>query len=223
MPIRTNRGRDAVYRRLWAWPMHNPVRLGGVMAGLVVVAVLASVAVGAEPHPASEATPDPATAATSQVSDADRTTRAATSPPSASRIVTSTAPAAPGSTTTAAGRSSTRVATIPEVDVPEVELAAALTTADAWARAWTNHPAGITATAWADQMRPLSTEEHWTQLLRVDPAGVPATTVTGAPTLLDAAPSLATVEVPTDGPRLRLTLLRTPEGWRVDAHDRAEP
>ena len=40
MPIRTHRGRAAVYRRLWGWPLRSPMHLVGA---LVLVAVVVSV------------------------------------------------------------------------------------------------------------------------------------------------------------------------------------
>lgn len=41
MPIRTHRGRAAVYRRLWGWPLRSPKHLVGavVLIGVVVTAV----------------------------------------------------------------------------------------------------------------------------------------------------------------------------------------
>ena len=41
MPIRTNRGRVAVYRKLWGWPMRSPQHL--IATALVVLAVVLSI------------------------------------------------------------------------------------------------------------------------------------------------------------------------------------
>ena len=39
MPIRTNRGRAAVYRRLWGWPLRSPRHLAASIIIFVVVVV----------------------------------------------------------------------------------------------------------------------------------------------------------------------------------------
>src|SRR5690242_8471873 len=45
MPIRTNRGRAAVYRRLWGWPLRSPRHLGASIIIFVVVVVALGVIV----------------------------------------------------------------------------------------------------------------------------------------------------------------------------------
>jgi hypothetical protein len=48
MPIRTNRGRAAVYRKLWAWPLRSPRHLAMAAFALAVLAIaLCSAAVPA--------------------------------------------------------------------------------------------------------------------------------------------------------------------------------
>jgi len=45
MPIRTNRGRAAVYRRIWGWPLRSSRHLLATLVGLVVVAVLVGIGI----------------------------------------------------------------------------------------------------------------------------------------------------------------------------------
>src|SRR6187551_1920285 len=40
MPIRTNRGRAAVYRRLWSWPLRSPNHLIATIVGFAVVIIV---------------------------------------------------------------------------------------------------------------------------------------------------------------------------------------
>ena len=37
MPIRTHRGRTAVYRRFWGWPVRSPKHLAGTLLALVAI------------------------------------------------------------------------------------------------------------------------------------------------------------------------------------------
>ena len=39
MPIRTHRGRAAVYRKFWGWPVRSPAHLTGTVLAAVVIAV----------------------------------------------------------------------------------------------------------------------------------------------------------------------------------------
>lgn len=51
MPIRTARGRAAVYRSLWAWPLRSPWHLvGAVVAVVALVGLVAALAPGGEPE-----------------------------------------------------------------------------------------------------------------------------------------------------------------------------
>jgi hypothetical protein len=71
-------------------------------------------------------------------------------------------------------------------------------------------------------MRPVTTDEQWPQLLTINPASVPATTVTGPPALTgNSGPTAAFVDVPTDALVLRMTVVRTPAGWRITGYDQA--
>ena len=98
----------------------------------------------------------------------------------------------------------------------------ALTVAKNWAHAWVNHPAGMTTTQWLDGLRPYTAEEYLaSRMATVDPANVPATAVTGDPVVVSSYTSSVQVVIPTDGPKLSITLSKTDAGWRVSEYDQA--
>ncbi|HYN92778.1 MAG TPA: hypothetical protein VES42_02885 [Pilimelia sp.] len=93
-----------------------------------------------------------------------------------------------------------------------------LSVARAFALAWLDHR-DVPADTWHAGMLPHSTEALSRKLAGVDPAGVPADRITGAPTLIPLAESVADVNVPIDAGTLRLRLV-APEGrWLVDGVD----
>lgn len=202
MPIRTHRGRAAVYRRFWGWPMRSPSHLVGTVVMVVAIVVAAGIVVpkllgdgGADAAPAGppssrQARPgaDPSTAAPSTSS---------TSQPMTTRLT------APLETPTSAAPS------------PQ-----ALDVAEKWAKAWVKHPDGITAKKWADGMSEYTTDEYLPVLRSVDPANVPASKVTGKPKARDSFSKSVEVEIDTDGPTLLITVVRTNAGWRVSEYDR---
>jgi hypothetical protein len=206
MPIRTNRGRGAVYRKLWAWPLRSPRHL---MIAAFVLAVLA-IAIGFIVPKAS----DP-------LSGGAPTTPVVTL---SNGMVVTVTPGAAG--TTAAGASSTTTSAVPRVTVPPPSTAPpapeALAVAEAWARAWVNHPAGMTSEEWTAQLAPLTTEEYLPQLRTVDPANIPSTTVTGKAEAITSSARAVDVKIATDGAELRLTVIATDSGWRVSAFNRAD-
>lgn len=196
MPIRTNRGRAAVYRRLWGFPLRSPRHL---VATVVAVAVLV-IGIGVViprllgPHGGI----GPAAAGSSSSTQPVATSDSASSP-------LSTRLTAPLVQPTSAPPS------------PE-----ALNVAEQFVRAWANHPAGITNAQWLDGLRPYTTEEYLNaQMTTVDPVNIPATKVTGDPAVVASYTSSVQVLVPTDGPKLSVTVSRTSDGWRVSGYDQA--
>lgn len=192
MPIRTHRGRAAVYRTIWGWPLRSPRHLAG--AGLVVAAFAVAVAV---------ALPDggdgPATAA----------------PPS----TTATNPFDPASRAQLPGAGPADPSPAPprSGEAP----AEALTVAEAWVRAFLDAPDGITTAQWAEQMRPYTTPEVFPVVQSVDPANVPEAQVIGEPRTVSAGAGKAEVDVPTTAVVVRLLLVPTPDGWRVAGFEQA--
>ncbi|HET9142538.1 hypothetical protein [Actinophytocola sp.] len=207
MPIRTNRGKAAVYRRLWAWPMRSPRHL--IATFLIVFAAVLSIGLfiprllgnqdgaGAEP---------PGSAPSNSVA-----------PPAA----TTTPP--PGTTTSAALSSSlpTRISTPTQAPTPAPPEPKALEVATQWAKAWVNHPAGVTNEQWLNGLRNYTTEEQLAVMATVDPANVPASAVTGKAVATESYTTSVDVHVPTDGGTVSILVIATPDGWRVAHYEQA--
>jgi len=200
MPIRTNRGRAAVYRRLWGWPLRSPRHLITAVVGFVVVVAVLAIAVaklsGPKPQPAAAPGTDTSTTTTENVVQAPPpSTETTTSGPLPTRL-----PAPPSPSTAA----------------PDPQ---ALDIAVRWTTAWANHPAGVSTYQWLQGLRPYTTEEYMTIMESIDPANVPATKVTGPATSISAVAGSIDVRVPTDGGPLAVTLIKTGDGWRVTHYD----
>ncbi|WP_197321435.1 hypothetical protein [Saccharomonospora sp. NB11] len=209
MPIRTNRGRAAVYRRLWGFPMRSPSHLVGTVVVVAAILVAAGVLVPrlvGEKQPTSPVTG--AAGTTSEQSSPDSTTE-----PSLDRETLPTRLSEPLVTPT------------PTQAAPE-----ALAVATQWVEAWVDVPDEDTtedtgedaAETWVEGLRPYTTPEFLPQLRTVDPANVTATKVVGEPKARTAYPRSVEVEIATDGPTLLVTVIDTDEGWKVTAYSEAE-
>ena len=198
MPIRTNRGRTAVYRRLWGFPLRSPRHLVATAVAVAVLIIGIGVTVprvlgrngGNAPVPARIEDTSSAQPGTSGDS---------TSLPFSTRL---TAPLVQ-----------------PSSAAPSPE---ALNMAKLFVQAWVNHPIGITNTQWLNGLRPYTTEEYLnSEMSSVDPVNIPATKVTGDPIVITSYTSSVQVVIPTDGPKLGVTVSKTSEGWRVSGYDQA--
>jgi hypothetical protein len=197
MPIRTNRGRTAVYRRLWGWPLRSPRHLMGTLVFLaILVTALGIVLPKAVGKPQAKASPTTGT-----------TSITATPPGVAAPVPTSNLPtrlSAPLATPTTAAANDDAVRVAKE-----------------WAAAWVDHPAGITSEQWLAKLKPFTTEEYLPVMASVDPANIPATKVTGEPSIGTSYTSSVQLTIPTDGPKLAITVVNTNAGWRVADYDQA--
>ncbi len=193
MPIRTHRGRAAVYRKFWGWPVRSPRHLTGTTLVVVVIAVGLSLALPGK-HQGNQARVMPPG-----------------SPRAGSSALVST-PAPPD----AGGAQVTRPPA-PSAPAP----AAALTVARSWVNAFLTVPKGITSQRWIEQLRPFTTDELFPELRSIDPANVPAAQITEAPRTVSVSAGSAEVDVPTTGVVVRLLLVSTPAGWRVASYERA--
>ena len=201
MPIRTNRGRAAVYRRLWGFPLRSPRHLAGTV--VVIAALIIAIGIAVPQLLGHRGGGAPA-----QTTGGQGGSESVPTPGSG-----------PDSTT---GPFSTRL-TAPLVQpssaAPNPE---ALNVAKLWAQAWVNHPAGMTQAQWLDGLRPYTTDEYLaSKMSTVDPANVPATAVTGEPAVVSSYTGSVQVVIPTDGPKLSITVSRTDAGWRVSEYDQA--
>jgi hypothetical protein len=79
--------------------------------------------------------------------------------------------------------------------------------------------AGRSPVSWVNRLRPRMTPELTQELSGVDPAGVPATRLTGAPTVIPRGARIADVLVPVDSGTLRLRLVLLADRWLVDGVD----
>lgn len=198
MPIRTNRGRAAVYRRLWGAPLRSPRHL--IVTVVILVGLIATMGflvprVLPEDARMSSANEQTVTAPTNQVAE-----------PSLSM---------------SAGPPETRLTEDPATPTSAPPDPQALEVAKKWAAAWVNHPKGITGEQWLKGLAPYTTEEYLPVMSSVDPANIPATKVTGKPVAVNSFTSSLEVDVPTDGPTLRITVVSTDDGWRVASYDQA--
>ncbi|MGH4012668.1 MAG: hypothetical protein ACRDSL_01755 [Pseudonocardiaceae bacterium] len=195
MPIRTHRGRAAVYRTLWGWPLRSPKHLAG--AGLVVIAIAAGVALALPGDGNGPTTAAPSSSVRENPFDpASRAQLPGARPGEPS----------PGSPWPSRG-----------TEAP----AEALAVADAWVRAFLTAPDGISSAQWAEQMRPYTTEEILPVLHSVDPANIPEAQVIGTPRTVSSGAGKAEVDVPTTAVVVRLLLVPTPAGWRVAGFEQA--
>ncbi|MGH3999675.1 MAG: hypothetical protein ACRDTJ_19700 [Pseudonocardiaceae bacterium] len=192
MPIRTHRGRGAVYRSLWGWPLRSPKHLAGT--GLALVAIAMGIGLALPDNQAGSARAVPSSSPRINSFDpASRPALAAVNPsaPPQARSIASPAPTA------------------------------ALSVAKSWVRAFLTVPNGITSARWVEQLRPYTTDELLPELRSIDPANVPTAQITGEPRTVSSGPSSAEVDVPTTGVVVRLLVVSTPAGWRVAGYQRA--
>ncbi|HEY7597181.1 MAG TPA: hypothetical protein VH969_28810 [Actinophytocola sp.] len=207
MPIRTNRGRAAVYRKLWGWPMRSPSHLVAVV--LVVAAVVLTIGIvvprltgsGGDRSGAAAQTTESTTAATGGAGTSEDGGTSAGTGGSADGSATSSLP--------------TRLPSPPQKPTSAPPADDALKVATAWGKAWVNHPTGTTTDKWLDGLRPYTTDEYLVEMSTVDPANIPATKVTGPPVPKQSYTSSLTANLPTDGGTLAITVIDTPQGWRV--------
>ncbi|MFO7193717.1 MULTISPECIES: hypothetical protein [Thermocrispum] len=194
MPIRTNRGRAAVYRRIWGAPLRSPKHL--IATVVVLVALIASAGfLLPKVLPGKAGQQEPRNTA----GTVEQTT-----------------------TTTTPKVTETRLTASPLTPKSAPPASEALLAARKWAEAWVEHPRGTTKAKWLARLRPLTTEEYLPQLRTVDLRNIPATKVTGTVRPVHSTRSSVQVRVPTDGPTLLITVIKRPDGWRVNEYTEGE-
>ena len=203
MPIRTNRGRAAVYRRLWGWPLRSPRHLVITLIGVVVLAIVIGI-VAARVHGATRPTPSGSAALGTTTNGVATTGNAGTT--------------GNGTTTTPTAPPVSRLASPPETPVSAPPAPAALTVITTWGKLWVNHPSGMTTQQWLAQLAPYTTPELLPQMNTVDLANINATQVTGAPTAVKSFTSSVEALLPTNGGQLDITAIATPQGWLVSSY-----
>jgi hypothetical protein len=214
VPIRTNRGRAAVYRRLWGWPMRSPRHLvvTMVVVGVLVITVglIVPKLTGSKGSPGANA------------SFGGESTSAAPAPGQPGSGSTGGGPAASRPTGSASASTlPTRITSPPQTPTSAAPAPKALETAILWAKAWVTHPQGTTSEQWLNGMRPYTTEEQLAIMATVDPANVPATEVTGQATATTSYTTSVEASVPTNGGPISITVISTPQGWKVAHYEKA--
>jgi hypothetical protein len=191
MPIRTHRGRAAVYRRLWGWPLRSPKHL---VFAVVLFAVAATVIGLLLPEP-----PPPPRAESERYTEQPP-------PPSAVR---QTSHASPPSFSVPMGA--------PPAAAPNPD---GLAVAETWGKQWVNHPPGTNKQQWMERLRPYTSDEFITVMDSIDPANVPATAITGPPRAVESTASSMEVRLPTNAGDVQVRVSSTPQGWRVAGYDK---
>ncbi|RZS44155.1 hypothetical protein EV193_10129 [Herbihabitans rhizosphaerae] len=203
MPIRTNRGRAAVYRRLWGWPMRSPRHLVITVFLLAVIVTAIGIMLPKLLDSGSNqpAAGTPTGAGQPSSTQAQGTQPGATTPGATSPLPTRLPPPQP------------QLVTAP-TDPQALEIATK------WAQAWVTHPQGITNAQWVAALRPYMLEEQLGPMSKVEPANVPATALTGPAVVKSSYTTEMRLEQPTDGGVIAIDLIKTPQGWRVGHYDK---
>ncbi|GAA3870661.1 hypothetical protein GCM10022243_40020 [Saccharothrix violaceirubra] len=197
MPIRTNRGRAAVYRRLWGWPLRSPRHLAVTIIGFAVLIAVVSVVVPnaiESKTTAAGTTSAPPTTGAGQVGVLPASGATTTPPPTKAASPTSAPPTA---------------AVAPEAQI----------VAENWAEAFVSFKPGTTKEAWLKGLESYTSTEFFPQLASIDPANAP-TVIKGVVKSTKSFTDSVEFEVPLESGKLLLTVVKRPEGWRVHRYDK---
>lgn len=197
MPIRTHRGRAAVYRRLWGWPLRSPKHLVGAVILAAVVLTAVGFVLPSPPPPERNTSSSERAAAAQARAHHD-------SPPLAAPTSTAAPP-------------SVSVPNTPPPPEPADPAGVALV--NQWGRLWADHPPGADRQQWAARLQPFTSEEFQPLMRSVDPANVPASAITGPATPVRSTSGSMDVKLPTNAGDLTVQLIREPAGWRVAGYD----
>jgi hypothetical protein len=198
VPIRTNRGRAAVYRSLWGWPMRSPRHLGASIIIFVAFVVALGVVI---PKLLDRKPADPSVVAGStsvQPTQVGKLPASGTSLPTKLPPPTNSAQAAP-----------------PQTDAQLV--------AELWAENWIKPPPGNDVEKWLANLRPYTTEEFLAQMATIDPKNVPDQ-ITEKIAPVRSTVSSADFRVGTDSGKVVITLIKlSPSNeWRVNSYTKAD-
>jgi hypothetical protein len=198
MPIRTNRGRAAVYRRLWGWPLRSPNHLIATIVGFAVLIFVLSFVVpnlGKGSNAAGPLTGAAGSSAPGQVG---------VLPSGVPSISLPTKAAPPSSNPPSAA-----------VD-PNAQLIA-----ENWAEAYSTHPVGITNEAWLAKLKPYTTDELLPQMATIDPVQLPDGGLVGQVKPIESHTDSAKFEAGFKaGLKVVMTLVKKDGEWRVHQFSR---
>ncbi|MGM1058894.1 hypothetical protein [Saccharothrix sp. Mg75] len=198
MPIRTNRGRTAVYRRLWGWPLRSPRHLATAVVLFLALVGVVGIVIPQALGRRSAAGP--------------ATTTSTTGPTSAGGNQIGVLPTVTTSPLPTKAPSPTPAGTSVPVDTN------ARLVADMWIDAYANFtPGKTTKEQWLEGLKGVTADELFPRLQSVEPANVPVVidqAVTPARSFADSAEFEAKLE----SGKLVVTVARLPEGWRVQKY-----
>jgi hypothetical protein len=199
VPIRTNRGRAAVYRSLWGWPLRSPRHLVFAIVGFGVLVIALGVIV---PKVLDAKPTGNNTAATSSTAP----NQVGVLPPSGQTSTLPTKLPSPANSASAAP---------PESDAQLV--------AELWAETWIKPPPNNDVNKWLEELKPYTTDEFLAHMATIDPQNVPDK-ITEKVKAVSSTTSSIDFEVGTDVGKVRITLIKVqPEGkWRVNSYTKAD-
>lgn len=197
MPIRTNRGRAAVYRRLWGWPLRSPRHLAASIIIFVVVVVALGVII---PRLLDRKAADPFAAG--PPSSSSQGTQVGQLPSSGSSLPTK-----------APSPSNSAKAAPPQADAQLV--------AELWAENWVKPPPGNDVTKWLKQLEEYTTPEFLAQMATIDPRNVP--TSFDKVKAVKSTTSSIDFETTTSIGKVRITAVKAPNGeWLVNSYTKVD-
>ncbi|WP_033442685.1 hypothetical protein [Saccharothrix sp. NRRL B-16314] len=201
MPIRTNRGRAAVYRRLWGWPLRSPKHLVATIVGVTVLVTTISVVIPNAVNQRSAGGQGGATTSTTR-SVAGGGNQVGVLPSTTSTPLPTKAPSPTAAPSSAPVNANAQLV------------------ADMWVDAFGSfEPGKTTKDKWLADLKPHTSEELFPRLESIEPANVPVVIdqpVKAVKSFTDSAEFEARLE---DG-KLVVTVVKLPEGWRVHEFDK---
>ncbi|GAA1306737.1 hypothetical protein [Saccharothrix xinjiangensis] len=201
MPIRTNRGRTAVYRRLWGWPLRSPRHLAMAIIGFAAVVAATSVLIDNAVGPGKGRGPAATAPSTTVASGAGNQVGVLPPPRTSTPLPTKAPSPTPGG------------ATVPVN--PNAQLVA-----DMWVDAFSDfEPGRTTKERWLEGLRPHTSNEVFPQLESVDPVDVPVVIDQPVKAVKSFTDSVE-FEAPLEDGKLYVVVVRLPEGWKVHKFDK---
>ncbi|TWP49377.1 hypothetical protein FKR81_25090 [Lentzea tibetensis] len=200
MPIRTNRGRAAVYRTLWGWPLRSPTHLVIAIIGFGVLVIALGVIVPRvlDNKPASQS-------GATAVSSSTQPNQVGVLPSSGQSNLPTKLPSPVNSASAAPPQS-------------DAQLVAEL-----WAETWIKPPPNNDVNKWLEELKPYTTDEFLAHMATIDPQNVPDK-ITEKVKAVKSTTSSIDFEVGTDVGKVRITLIKVqPDGkWRVNSYTKAD-
>lgn len=195
MPIRTNRGRAAVYRRLWGWPLRSPRHLVASIVGVTVLVTTISVVIPNAIKPRQGG----GTAGTTStvVTGGSGGNQVGVLPTATSTALPTKAPSPTAAPTSAPVN-------------PNAQLVA-----DMWVDAFSAYqPGKTTKEQWLAGLEEYTSNEVFPRLASVDPVNVPVVIDQPVKAIKSSTKS-AEFEAPLEEGKLIVTVAELPEGWVV--------